>query len=203
MPSRDPVTGRFLAGSGEYMDKAGYVRVYANGTERKQHDLVWEAANGPIPPGFDVHHKNEDKADNRLENLELVEHGKHSAAHTAGRIRSAETRARISQAKRGNVPWNKGQPGYKVSPHKAPPSPETRAKLSAALKGRQAWNTGKPWSEATRARISLAHKGKRPSPATEFKKGEHRSPSTEFKAGRTVSPEERAKLSQSHLAKGR
>lgn len=36
------------------------------------HRLVWEAFNGPIPPGMQVNHKNEDKLDNRLENLEVV-----------------------------------------------------------------------------------------------------------------------------------
>lgn len=36
------------------------------------HRLVWEAFNGPIPPGMQVNHINEDKADNRLENLNLM-----------------------------------------------------------------------------------------------------------------------------------
>ena len=39
---------------------------------RAVHLLVWEAANGPVPPGFAVCFKNRDKADIRLENLELI-----------------------------------------------------------------------------------------------------------------------------------
>lgn len=38
------------------------------------HRAVWEAFNGPIPKGLEVNHKNLNRADNRLENLELVTH---------------------------------------------------------------------------------------------------------------------------------
>lgn len=38
----------------------------------KVHRLVWEAFNGPIPEGMQVNHINEDKTDNRLENLNLM-----------------------------------------------------------------------------------------------------------------------------------
>jgi hypothetical protein len=40
----------------------------------------WEQANGPIPEGMEIHHRNEDCSDDRLENLELKppeEHRKH------------------------------------------------------------------------------------------------------------------------------
>ena len=36
------------------------------------HRLVWEAFNGVIPKGMWVNHKNGDKRDNRLENLDVV-----------------------------------------------------------------------------------------------------------------------------------
>lgn len=36
------------------------------------HRLVWEAFNGPVPKGMHVNHINEDKTDNRLENLNLM-----------------------------------------------------------------------------------------------------------------------------------
>ena len=38
----------------------------------KIHRLVWEAFNGQIPEGLQVNHINEIKADNRLENLNLM-----------------------------------------------------------------------------------------------------------------------------------
>jgi len=41
---------------------------------RSVHRLVWEAFNGQIPGRLEINHKNLDRADNRLENLELVSH---------------------------------------------------------------------------------------------------------------------------------
>ena len=43
-------------------------------TRRSVHRLVWEAFNGPIPGRLEINHKNLDRADNRLENLEMVTH---------------------------------------------------------------------------------------------------------------------------------
>jgi len=36
------------------------------------HRAVWEAFNGPIPEGMEINHKNLDRCDNRLENLEIL-----------------------------------------------------------------------------------------------------------------------------------
>ena len=36
--------------------------------------LVWEAFNGPIPEGMEINHINEDKSDNSLTNLNLMNH---------------------------------------------------------------------------------------------------------------------------------
>ena len=41
---------------------------------RGVHRLVWEAFNGPIAGRLEVNHINLDRADNRLENLELLTH---------------------------------------------------------------------------------------------------------------------------------
>jgi hypothetical protein len=45
--------------------------VYAR---RSVHRLVWEAFNGNIPGRLEVNHKDLDRANNRLENLELLTH---------------------------------------------------------------------------------------------------------------------------------
>ena len=41
-------------------------------TSHYVHRFVWECLKGPIPKGMEINHINEDKTDNRLENLELV-----------------------------------------------------------------------------------------------------------------------------------
>lgn len=54
-------------------DRSGYLmrRDPVTGKRRAEHLIVWEAAHGKPPRGFHVHHINEIKTDNRLENLEL------------------------------------------------------------------------------------------------------------------------------------
>lgn len=43
---------------------------------------VWEQNVGPIPDGFDVHHKDKNFLNNEISNLELVEHKNHCRRHT-------------------------------------------------------------------------------------------------------------------------
>lgn len=58
-----------------------YLNVKVGGKTYSEHKLVWERANGPVPPGYVVHHKNHVKRDNRLENLQLMTHEEHSRHH--------------------------------------------------------------------------------------------------------------------------
>lgn len=46
-----------------------------------RHRVVWMENYGEIPPGMVVHHKNFNKKDNRLENLQLVTYSEHSKIH--------------------------------------------------------------------------------------------------------------------------
>ena len=77
--------------------KFGYRRVwvpdprYPRGRRQVfEHRLVWERANGPIPFGWEVHHKNGDRLDNRLENLELATRIKHKRIHSGCEIRNGQ-----------------------------------------------------------------------------------------------------------------
>ena len=52
------------------------VRLCKDGAYRcmSLHRMLWEAFVGPIPGRLEINHKNLDRSDNRLENLELVTH---------------------------------------------------------------------------------------------------------------------------------
>ena len=69
-----------------YRTKQGYIKVQAMGHHRADHNgsvyehvLIMERYLGRalIPNVDDIHHKNGNKSDNRLENLELLSHGAH------------------------------------------------------------------------------------------------------------------------------
>lgn len=49
-----------------------------------------------------VHHKNHNRSDNRIENLEVMDHGDHTRLHHTGLKRSDKTKLKISEAKKGS-----------------------------------------------------------------------------------------------------
>ncbi len=67
------------------VDKHGYIVIAKreDGVRVNQylHRIVWEAAYGGIPKGFDVHHIDEDKLNNSLSNLTLMSHVEHCRMH--------------------------------------------------------------------------------------------------------------------------
>ena len=60
----------------QIINRSGYCRVNLcwNGKHKQYcvHRLVWEAFNGPIPKGLQINHKDENKLNNCLTNLEVV-----------------------------------------------------------------------------------------------------------------------------------
>lgn len=54
------------------------------GTRSYLHRDMWEAEHGPIPPGHDVHHKDEDKTNNVLSNFALHTQSEHGRRHGFG-----------------------------------------------------------------------------------------------------------------------
>ncbi len=93
----------------------GYIEVFQpqhplskkNGYVREHRMIAWDA--GLLTdPAMEVHHKNEDKTDNRIENLEVITHEQHTSLHWKGKKRESwtpERRAAKSAEMKGNKNW--------------------------------------------------------------------------------------------------
>lgn len=89
--------GRVFGPRGEmspYPDRDGYLRFRAGsrGGQHYVHRLVAAAFLGPCPEGYEVAHKDHDRANPRLDNLEYLTHAENvKASAAAGRAMHGET----------------------------------------------------------------------------------------------------------------
>lgn len=65
----------------------GYRMVRVGNKFREEHIVIWEKHYGKKPKGYDIHHKDFNKLNNKIENLQCLKHGKHTALHNK-RIKS-------------------------------------------------------------------------------------------------------------------
>lgn len=60
------------------------------------HRYVWENEKGKIPPGWDIHHINENRADNGIENLECLPKAEHTRKYSPHNNQYTKGRKRAS-----------------------------------------------------------------------------------------------------------
>lgn len=99
---------------GKYIDDKGYVRVLRTDHPKNirgyayEHRLVVEEYLGRyLEPWETVHHINEIKADNRLDNLFLCTHPEHSAIHKEGKRSSNEHKLKMRETVKKTKPHTK------------------------------------------------------------------------------------------------
>jgi hypothetical protein len=78
-----PIVRQFqeFGGVRYFKTSEGYYAASRYYDNRLMHRDVWHAANGPIPRTHTIHHRDGDKANNRLDNLQLVTHREHYHLH--------------------------------------------------------------------------------------------------------------------------
>ena len=82
--------GKHRRGGPLHTDRKGYLRTYdREGKKCAVHRACWEAHHGPIPEGHVVHHVNEDRVDNRVENLDCMPDAEHGQLHARSAARES------------------------------------------------------------------------------------------------------------------
>lgn len=87
-----------------------------NKLKMSMHRYVWEYYNGTIPEGYIIHHKDGDKANNDISNLECIPRGTHSRLH--GQLLTQEEREWRRNnlninARPAAIDWHKSEEGKK------------------------------------------------------------------------------------------
>lgn len=110
-------------------EKSGY---YLNSSIRKRmHRYVWEFYNGEIPEGYQIHHKDKDKSNNDISNLEAVPFSAHAKMHSKEKAAMMHE-AMVENLKTNAIPkaveWHKSEEGrdwhkvhYENTKHKLHP----------------------------------------------------------------------------------
>lgn len=94
-----------------YIGNHGYYTITSKkeGNHNKLlHRLIYEEVHGKIPDGYHVHHKDGNKLNNSIDNLELLEKRKHHSLHSTGYNHTTKVRTLLSDQKKGkSMPYNK------------------------------------------------------------------------------------------------
>lgn len=71
----------FYDGMGVWIGPKDYLYVTKNSKRKQVHILEWEKHNGPKPKNMCIHHKDNDKHNFNINNLELLSHSDHLKVH--------------------------------------------------------------------------------------------------------------------------
>lgn len=86
---------------------SGYKAIKVNGVKHDEHRYVMEQHLGRKLSRHEVvHHKNGDKLDNRIENLEVMSLTAHSKEHTTGVPKSEDVKQKISDSLVGTTRYS-------------------------------------------------------------------------------------------------
>ena len=78
---------------------------------KRLHREVWQHHNGPIPKGFHVHHRDGDRTNNDISNLELLRAGEHMRHHASDPVHLPRQRAHIERIRPLAAAWHSSPEG--------------------------------------------------------------------------------------------
>ena len=97
---RDEHTGYYLSSN-----KIGDRRL-------RLHVYVWMYHNGEIPKGYQIHHKDENKYHNDIDNLECLTEHEHLSHHSSKPERKAQSLKYMKRAQEAAKEWHASKAGY-------------------------------------------------------------------------------------------
>lgn len=107
------------------IDSKGYYRITSikeGNRDKLLHRLIWEDFYGcEIPKGYIIHHKNGNKLDNCILNLQLMSRADHNTLHKTGETHTEESKRKMSESHKGEKNSMYGRtgencPGWKNYP---------------------------------------------------------------------------------------
>ena len=131
------------------------------------HRVIWEAFNGPIPKGYDIHHISKNTLQNELSNLECKQSHKHLSEHKKGKAPNIEwTEQRTAKRLQTRRQKKAIDPSYGTYEHSGEKngmygkhhSQQTRKAISERTKGENNPNYGKKWTKEALQRRSAKRK---------------------------------------------
>lgn len=77
----------------------------------RAHVFVWKYHNGEVPKGFHVHHLNENKSDNRIENLQLMSKSEHISLHMSTDQKKSQSTEQANKVRHLTKEWHASAEG--------------------------------------------------------------------------------------------
>jgi hypothetical protein len=94
-----------------YQDKKTGYWISTQVPKIRAHVWVWKCIHKIIPKGYHIHHINEDRSDNRIENLELILGSRHLSHHMNDPLRKQKSREMAEKYRPLTKLWHASEEG--------------------------------------------------------------------------------------------
>lgn len=103
---------QFFNGLKFYLDKKTGYWISTSHPRKRMHVIVWEYYKGKVPKGFHIHHKDENKRNNDISNLDLISKHDHAILHMTEE-RKERSRKIAANIRHLTKQWHSSEEGKK------------------------------------------------------------------------------------------
>lgn len=94
-----------------YLDKKKGYWISTDYPRIRAHQWVWLSIHKVIPKGYHIHHVNDNKSDNRIENLEMIKAARHLSYHMQDPLRKAKASEMANKYRHLTKEWHASEEG--------------------------------------------------------------------------------------------